>query len=58
MTPGATRLIRRHLDRKTPWRLVKKYCRAAGGIRVGEVILEIAKILRRTLQRHQSRLAW
>jgi len=22
------RLIRRHLDRKTPWRLVKKYCRA------------------------------
>jgi integrase len=26
----ATRLIRRHLDRKTPWRLVKKYCRAAG----------------------------
>jgi site-specific recombinase XerD len=30
MTPGATRLIRRHLDRKTPWRLVKKYCRAAG----------------------------
>src|SRR5947209_9571894 len=30
MTPDATRLIRRHLDRKTPWRLVKKYCRAAG----------------------------
>ena len=23
-------LVRRHLDRKTPWRLVKKYCRAAG----------------------------
>ena len=22
--------IRRHLDRKTPWRLVKKYCQAAG----------------------------
>ena len=22
--------MRRHLDRKTPWRLVKKYCRAAG----------------------------
>jgi len=22
--------VRRHLDRKTPWRLVKKYCRAAG----------------------------
>jgi hypothetical protein len=30
MTPDATRLIRRRLDRKTPWRLVKKYCRAAG----------------------------
>jgi integrase len=30
MTPDATRLIRRHLDRKTPWRLVKDYCRAAG----------------------------
>ena len=30
MTPDACRLIRRHLDRKTPWRLVKKYCRAAG----------------------------
>jgi site-specific recombinase XerD len=30
MTPDAMRLIRRHLDRKTPWRLVKKYCRAAG----------------------------
>ncbi len=30
MTPDATRLIRRHLDRKTPWRLVKKYCEAAG----------------------------
>lgn len=30
MTPDATRLIRRHLDRKTPWRLVKKYCQAAG----------------------------
>jgi site-specific recombinase XerD len=29
LTPDATRLIRRHLDRKTPWRLVKKYCRAA-----------------------------
>jgi hypothetical protein len=23
-------LVRRHLDRKTPWRLVKKYCRATG----------------------------
>ncbi len=23
-------LARRHLDRKTPWRLVKKYCAAAG----------------------------
>jgi integrase/recombinase XerD len=30
MTPDGTRLIRRHLDRKTPWRLVKKYSRAAG----------------------------
>src|SRR3954454_14838060 len=30
MTPDATRLIRRHMDRKTPWRLVKKYCQAAG----------------------------
>jgi site-specific recombinase XerD len=30
MTPDATRLIRRHLDRKTPWRLVKKYGEAAG----------------------------
>ena len=23
-------MARRHLDRKTPWRLVKKYCEAAG----------------------------
>ena len=23
-------MVRRHLDRKTPWRLVKKYCEAAG----------------------------
>jgi site-specific recombinase XerD len=30
LTPDGTRLIRRHLDRKTPWRLVKNYCRAAG----------------------------
>jgi integrase/recombinase XerD len=30
MTPHATRLLRRHLDRKTPRRLVKKYCQAAG----------------------------
>jgi integrase/recombinase XerD len=30
ITPDAVRLIRRHLDRKTPWRMVKKYCRAAG----------------------------
>ncbi|MBV8075743.1 MAG: tyrosine-type recombinase/integrase [Planctomycetaceae bacterium] len=28
--PDGTGLERRHLDRKTPWRLVKKYCRAAG----------------------------
>jgi integrase/recombinase XerD len=30
MRPDGTGLERRHLDRKTPWRLVKKYCRAAG----------------------------
>src|SRR4051812_2178085 len=30
LTPDAMHLIRRHLDRKTPWRLVKKYCQAAG----------------------------
>jgi integrase len=30
LTPDAARLIRRHLDRKTPWRLVQKYGRAAG----------------------------
>jgi site-specific recombinase XerD len=30
MSPNGTMLIRRHLDRKTPWRLVKKYCRSAG----------------------------
>jgi integrase len=30
MTPDATRFIRRHLGRETPWRQVKKYCRAAG----------------------------
>jgi site-specific recombinase XerD len=30
LTPDASRLIRRHLDRKTLWRLVKNYCRAAG----------------------------
>ncbi len=23
-------MVRRHLDRKTPWRLVMNYCRAAG----------------------------
>ena len=28
--PDGTGLERRHLDRKTPWRLVKKYCRATG----------------------------
>jgi hypothetical protein len=27
---GRKGFARRHLDRKTPWRLVKKYCRAAG----------------------------
>jgi integrase len=30
MKPDGTGLERRHRDRKTPWRLVKKYCRAAG----------------------------
>jgi integrase/recombinase XerD len=30
MRPDGAGLERRHLDRKTPWRLVKKYCRAAG----------------------------
>jgi integrase/recombinase XerD len=30
MAPNGTGLIPRHLDRKTPWRLVKKYCEAAG----------------------------
>jgi len=30
MTPDGTLRVRRHLDRKTPWRLVKNYCRAAG----------------------------
>ena len=30
MKPDGSGVERRHLDRKTPWRLVKKYCRAAG----------------------------
>jgi integrase/recombinase XerD len=30
LTPDGQSLLRRHLDRKTPWRLVKKYCLAAG----------------------------
>ena len=30
MTPDSNGFERRHLDRKTPWRLVKKYCEAAG----------------------------
>src|SRR3954447_8271304 len=30
LTPDGSGFARRHLDRKTPWRLVKKYCRAAG----------------------------
>jgi site-specific recombinase XerD len=30
LRPDGQALVRRHLDRKTPWRLVKKYCRAAG----------------------------
>jgi site-specific recombinase XerD len=30
LTPNGLGFFRRHLDRKTPWRLVKKYCFAAG----------------------------
>ena len=30
MAPDGSGFERRHLDRKTPWRLVKKYCKAAG----------------------------
>jgi integrase/recombinase XerD len=30
LSPSRLVLVRRHLDRKTPWRLVKKYCQAAG----------------------------
>jgi integrase/recombinase XerD len=30
LTPSGLGLARRHLDRKTPWRMVKKYCEAAG----------------------------
>jgi integrase/recombinase XerD len=30
LTPDGLALVRRHMDRKTPWRLVKKYCLAAG----------------------------
>jgi site-specific recombinase XerD len=30
VVPNGNGFVRRHLDRKTPWRLVKKYCRAAG----------------------------
>jgi site-specific recombinase XerD len=30
LTPDGQSLLRRHLSRKTPWRLVKKYCLAAG----------------------------
>jgi integrase/recombinase XerD len=30
LTPSGLTLAPRHLDRKTPWRLVKKYCEAAG----------------------------
>ena len=30
LTRDGTGFERRHLDRKTPWRLVKKYCQAAG----------------------------
>jgi site-specific recombinase XerD len=30
MRPDGSGVERRHLDRKTPWCLVKKYCQAAG----------------------------
>src|SRR5512135_344031 len=30
MKPDGSGVERRYLDRKTPWRLVKRYCRAAG----------------------------
>jgi len=30
MLPNGSGFERRHLDRKTPWRMVKKYCEAAG----------------------------
>ena len=30
MSPDGSGFARRHLDRKSPWRLVKKYCEAAG----------------------------
>ena len=30
LSPDGLGFERRHLDRKTPWRLVKKYCKAAG----------------------------
>ncbi len=30
MTPDAARLVPRHVDRKSPWHLVKKYCRVTG----------------------------
>ena len=30
MSADGCSFLRRHLDRKTPWRLVKNYCRAAG----------------------------
>jgi integrase len=30
LSPNGMGFERRHLDRKTPWRLVKNYCKAAG----------------------------
>ena len=30
MSPDGKGVVRWHLGRKTPWRLVKKYCKAAG----------------------------
>ena len=43
MKPDGSGVMRRHLDRKTPWRLVKKYCQAAGidPIRNGATMHEV-----------------
>ena len=53
MRPDGAGLVRRHLDRKTPWRLVKKYCEAAGidPSRLGVV----GSAFTRSQDRHQRR---